>query len=112
MKVSLHIYQGSNSVFRIGDTVSTGIAGAVLARGGEVIGISNDGGQTILVCMNVLENICAFGGTIQGSLVRQRVSNHGVLLSGQADTPQHQLEPLGETTPGTLCSNPHTLQRL
>ena len=44
--------------------------------------------------------------------MRQRVSNHGVLLSGQADTPQHQLEPLVETTPATLSSNPCTLQCL
>ena len=83
--------------------------------------MSNDVGQTILVCMNVLEqahthtqsqlnhsaliselqsytssqfrvlnnNIHAFGGTIQGSLVKQRASNRGVLLSGQADTPLH-----------------------
>ena len=44
-------------------------------------------------------NIRAFGGTIQGSLVlvRQRTSNRGVLLSG-TDTPQSQLQLLVETT--------------
>ena len=99
--------------------------------------------QTILVRMNVLEqahtqsqlnhsasiselrsytssrfrvlnnNILAFGGAIQGSLVlvRQRTSNRGVLLSG-TDTPQSQLQLLVETTPATLNSDPHTLQRL
>ena len=58
-------------------------------------------------------NIRAFGGTIQGSLVlvRQRTSNRGVLLSG-TDTPQSQLQLLVETTPATLNSNPRTLQRL
>ena len=43
--------------------------------------------------------------------MRQRVSNHGVLLSGP-DTPQSQLQLIVETAPGTLSSNPHTLQRL
>ena len=58
-------------------------------------------------------NISAFGGTIQGSLVlvRQRTSNRGVLLSG-TDTPQSQLQLLVETTPATLNGNPRTLQRL
>ena len=104
--------------------------------------MSNDIGQSILVHMNVLEhahtqsqlnhsalifelqsynssqfrvlndNIHAFGSILQRSLVRQRASNCGVLHSGQADTPQHQLEPLVETTPATLSSNPRTLQRL
>ena len=57
-------------------------------------------------------NIRSFGSTLQGSLVRQRASNCGVLHSGQADTSQHQLEPLAETTPTTLTSNPCTLQCL
>jgi len=58
------------------------------------------------------DNIHAFGSILQRSLVRQRASNCGVLHSGQADTPYHQLEPLAETTPATLSSNPRTLQRL
>ena len=105
-------------------------------------GMSNDIGQSILVHMNVLEhahtqsqlnhsasifelqsynssqfrilnnNIRAFENALQGSLMRQRVSNCGVLHSGQADTSQYQLEPLVETTTATLSSNTHTLQYL
>ena len=60
----------------------------------------------------VLNNsIRAFGGTIQGSLVRQWAYNHGVLLSG-TDTPQSQLQLLVETIPVILSSNPRTLQCL
>ena len=43
--------------------------------------------------------------------MRQRASNRGILLSGQG-TQRHQLELLVETTPGTLNSNPRTLQCL
>ena len=104
--------------------------------------MSNDIGKHIIVHMNVLghahtqsqlnhstsifelrsydssqfralnKNIHAFGSTLQGSLVSQRVSNCGGLHLGQADTPQHQLGPLVETTPATLSNNPRTLQRL
>jgi hypothetical protein len=55
-KVPLHVYQGSNGVFRIDDVVSTETAGAVIARGDGVVGMGNEGGQTILVCIIVLEN--------------------------------------------------------
>lgn len=102
-------------------------------------GMSNELGQTILVRLNVVEqahtqsqlnnasssaelrsfvasqfrllnnNIRGFGGTIQGSLVRQRASNRGVMLSGQAVSSQHQLAPLVEVTPATLSNNPRTL---
>ena len=44
--------------------------------------------------------------------MKQRASNCGVLHSGQASTPQHQLEPLAETTHVILSSNSPTLQRL
>jgi hypothetical protein len=45
--------------------------------------------------------------------VRQRASNHDVLLSlSGPDTPQSQLQLLVETTPATLNSNPCTLQRI
>ena len=109
--------------------MSTGTTGAVTAGGEGVVGMGDEVGQTILVRMNVLEqahtqsqlnhsasisklrsytpsqfrvlnnNISAFGGTIQGSLVlvRQRTSNRGVLLSGTG-TPQSQLQLLVETT--------------
>jgi len=140
-KMALHVYRGPNGVFGIGDAVSTGTTGAVTVGGEGVVGMGDEVGQTILVRMNVLEqahtqsqlnhsasiselrsytssqfrvlnnNIRAFGGTIQGSLVRQRASNRGVLLSG-TDTPQSQLQLLVETTPATLSSNPRTLQRL
>ena len=118
------------------------MVGVVTVGGGGVDEMSNYIGQSILVHMNVLEhahtqsqlnhsasvfelrrynspqfrvldsNIHAFGGTIQGSLVRQRASNCGVLHSGQADTPQDQLEPLVEITPVPLSSNPCALQHL
>ena len=57
-------------------------------------------------------NIRAFGSALLGSLVRQRASNCGILHSGQADTLQHQLEPLVETTPVTLNINSRTLEGL
>ena len=44
--------------------------------------------------------------------MKQRASNRGVLLSGQAATPLYQLEPLVETSPVTLSSNPCTVQSL
>ena len=116
-KVPLHVYQGPNSVFGTSDVVSTWIAVAVTSRGGGMDGMSNDIGQSIIVHMDVLEhahtqsqlnhsalifelqsynssqfrvwnnNICSFGSTLQGFLVRQRASNCDVLHSGQADTP-------------------------
>ena len=110
--------------------------------GGVSGGTSHEIGQTIIVRLNVLEqshtqgqlnnsaataelrshmcshfrllnnNICAYGGTIQGSLVRHRAANRGIMVSGQDETPEHQLEPLVEVSPATLSNNPGTLMCL
>ena len=53
--VPLHVFQGPNGVFRIGDVASTETTGAVIARGEGVVGMSNDVEQTILVYKNILE---------------------------------------------------------
>ena len=111
-KVPIHVYQGPSGVFGINDAVRTETVGAVTAGGGGVVGMSNNVEQTILVHTNDLEqahtqsqldhsasiselrsytssqftvlnnNSRAFEGTIQGSLVRKRASNCGVLLLG------------------------------
>ena len=53
-------------------------------------------------------NMCAYGGTIQGSLVRQRAANRGIMVSGLDETPEYELEPLVEVSPATLRNNPGT----
>ena len=54
-KVPLHVYQGPNGVFGIGDAVSTETSGVVTAGGEGVVGMGNKVGQTILVHMNILK---------------------------------------------------------
>ena len=59
----------------------------------------------------VNNNVRAYGGTIQGALVRQRASNRGTtILSGESDT--NQVGPLAEVTPARLSSNLRTLRAL
>ena len=59
----------------------------------------------------VNNNVRAYGGTIQGALVRQRASNRGTtILSGESDT--NQVGPLVEVTPARLSSNLRTLRAL
>jgi hypothetical protein len=54
--VPLHVYQGPNGVFRIGDVASTETTGAVIARGEGVVGMGNEVRQTIIVCIIVLKH--------------------------------------------------------
>ena len=55
-------------------------------------------------------NVRAYGGTIQGSLVRQRQSNRGtnLMFASQAG----QAPPLVEISPATLSNNPGSLCEL
>ena len=54
-KVTLHVYQGPNGLFGIGDAVSTETSGVVTAGSEGVAGMGNKVGQTILVHMNILK---------------------------------------------------------
>ena len=54
-KVTLHVYQGPNGVFGIGDAVSTETSGVVTAGGKVGTGMGNEVGQAILVHMNILK---------------------------------------------------------
>ena len=102
--------------------------------------MSNDIGQTILVRMNRIEqtqtqyqvstttqlseirsyvgsqfrvvnnNIRAFSGTVQGSLVRQRASNRGQRLLAQSEA--DEAPPMVEVSPATLSNNIKTLMAL
>ena len=65
----------------------------------------------------VNNNIRAYGGTIQGSLVRQRASNRAVSLAAvnEADrdeADQEGLAPMEEVTPATLSNNSRSLSLL
>ena len=138
-KTPLHIYRGANSVSRIGEAVRTGTAGVVLVGGGA--GMNSDVSQTVHVCLNVVEqshtqsqlnnaaamsdlqsftasqfrilnnNIRCYGGSIQGSLVRQRASNRGRTIA-RAEAPYDESPSLVEATPATLSNNPKTLMCL
>lgn len=55
-------------------------------------------------------NMRAYGGTIQGSLVRQRASNRHVRLLGLDDA--DEAIPFAEERPATLSRNPKTLMLL
>ena len=62
-------------------------------------------------------NIRAYGGTIQGSLVRQRASNRAVSLAAlnEADRDEADQEGLAlmeEVTPATLSNNSRSLSLL
>ena len=56
-------------------------------------------------------NIRAYGGTIQGSLVRGRPSNRVVSLASQNED-QENLAPFEEVSPATLSHNPRLLLTL
>ena len=51
----------------------------------------------------------AYGGTIQGSLVRQRASNRAVSMAAQDEADQENIAPLEEVTPATLSNNSRSL---
>ena len=57
-------------------------------------------------------NIRAYGGTIQGALVRQRASNRQVMLASHDEADDERLQPLVEASPATLCHNPRSLMHL
>jgi len=57
-------------------------------------------------------NIRAYGGTIQGALVRQRASNRQVMLALHDEADDERLQPLVEASPATLCHNPRSLMQL
>ena len=59
----------------------------------------------------VNNNIRAYGGTIQGSLVRGRPSNRVVSLASQNED-QENLAPFEEVSPATLSHNPRSLLAL
>lgn len=139
-KIPLHIYRlrGVLMIDPVDTAVAGPNNGPVVAGGGG--GMSNELAHTILVRMNRLEqaqtqhqvssntqvselrsyvgsqfrmlnnNIRAYGGTIQGSLVRQRASNQGQTMLGQADA--SQAPPMVEFTTATLSNNPRTLIEL
>jgi hypothetical protein len=56
-------------------------------------------------------NIRAFGGRIQGALVRQRSSNQGVSLAGK-EVDEDGLAPLEEVSPAILSNNPRSMLML
>ena len=117
-----------------------GAGGGTVVVGGRGGGMSNDIGQTILVRMNRIEqtqtqyqvstttqlseirsyvgsqfrvvnnNIRAFSGTVQGSLVRQRASNRGQRLLAQSEA--DEAPPMVEVSPATLSNNIKTLMAL
>jgi hypothetical protein len=138
-KVQLHVYRMPNGTFGISDTVPTGdTTGGPQGPGAPM---TAEMGQTILVRLGAVEtqlvrinlnvmngqsegraenrklmritnnNMRAFGGRIQGALVRQRASNQGVSLAGE-DADDDELVQLQEVTPATLSNNPRSLHLL
>ena len=137
-KGELHVYRMPNGTFGISDVVPTGTGAAAGPQqaGGTMTAKM---GQTLLVRMNALEqaqiqmnlnlmsaisesraenraqlrivnnNVRAYGGTIQGSLVRQRPSNRAASLTSSNQADEDGLAPLVEVSPATLSNNPRSL---
>ena len=137
-KVELHVYRMPNGTFGISDVVPTETTAAAGPQqtGGPM---TAEMGQTLLVRMNALEqaqiqmnlnlmsaisesraenraqlrivnnNVRAYGGTIQGSLVRQRPPNRAALLTSSNQADEDGLAPLVEVSPATLSNNPRSL---
>ena len=137
-KVELHVYRMPNGTFGISDVVPTETTAAAGPQqtGGPM---TAEMGQTLLVRMNALEqaqiqmnlnlmsaisesraenraqlrivnnNVRAYGGTIQGSLVRQRPSNQAALLTSSNQADEDGLAPLVKVSPATLSNNPRSL---
>ena len=141
VKIELHVYRMPNGTFGISDAVPTedspggprGPGAPMTAEMGQTIlvhlnGVSNQLTQNNMNMMNGLSecraenrklsriinnNVRAFGGSIQGSLVRNRASNRGVSVVGMnSDHEEEDLVPLEEVTPATLSNNPRTLLML
>ena len=76
-------------------------------------GLSECRAENRKLCRIINNNVRAFGGSIQGSLVRQRASNRGVSVAGMnSDQEEEDLVPLEEGTPATLSNNPRSLLML
>ena len=128
-----------------GDTTATATATSTIGAVGGGRGVSNELVQSFMVRVNRLEqqqsqhhagtsnqlteirsfigsqfrrvnrNVSAFGGTIEGALVRQRASNSGQRPLGPnaaAGAPAEATATPAEATPAELINNPKTLMEL
>ena len=136
-KVPLHVYRNNGVLMIDALDEDGSPSGGAGPGGGGGSRMSNEMGQTLLVRMNQVErtqaqtqvqfmggmadlrtycggqfrllnnNIRCYGGTIQGSLVRQRASNreHRLLREGEAN----EAPELTEVRPAILSNNPRSL---
>ena len=76
-------------------------------------GLSESRAENRKLCRVINNNLRAYGGRIQGALVRQRASNRGVSLADMgSDVEEEDLVSLEETTPATLSNNSRSLHLL
>ena len=137
-KVALHVYRMPNGTFGISDVVpnETDQAAGPQRPGAPM---TLEMGQTILIQvssvkqdqvnmnLNLMQainegraetrhlarvinnNVRAYGGTIQGSLVRQRASNRAVSMTALDEADQEMIAPLEEVASATLSNNSRSL---